>query len=243
MEWPSWLRNEGEQVTIQNVESLQDNWWFTGIEALDSKLGGFKPGGIYEVVGEAGSGKTNFALQLAKCFISKGCKCYYLTTQKPLSLSRLRALELDNSSLLVRHANYLDEQMYYINEELKKVLEENETTKLFVLDSIPPLINEDFSGSKEDSIKKSQLLSAISIVLKHLSVKHGLVVLCINNVVSDMQGSVVPSLGTNWANLVNTRFALYKTREERILRVVFSDYIPVKELLFEVNNQGLTFID
>ncbi len=53
-----------------------------GCDCLDELLdGGFEAGAITKIYGEAGSGKTNVCLQLAKSVVSQGKKVIYIDTE------------------------------------------------------------------------------------------------------------------------------------------------------------------
>ena len=101
MEWPSWWNTIILEVNVTTLTEATQHNISTGIMELDTVLkGGLNPGCIYEIYGEAGSGKTNLCLEIIKN-LSQTYKCYYISTQKPVSLSRLSSLSINFYSVLL----------------------------------------------------------------------------------------------------------------------------------------------
>ena len=64
------------------------------VDCIDQLLGGgFEGGAVTEIYGEAGSGKTNMCLQLAKAVIQSGKKTIYIDSE---GLSRDRVQHCSN---------------------------------------------------------------------------------------------------------------------------------------------------
>jgi RAD51-like protein 1 len=71
----------------------------TGLEPLDQALrGGVRVGTITELVGPAGVGKTQLAMQLCIMASRYAQGCVYVDTEKKLSVARLREIALQRSS-------------------------------------------------------------------------------------------------------------------------------------------------
>ena len=71
----------------------------TGLESLDKRLmGGFRVGTLTELVGRAGSGKTQMAMQAIVVAASFGQGAIYIDTEQKLSLSRLQEIALQRYS-------------------------------------------------------------------------------------------------------------------------------------------------
>src|SRR5437667_292667 len=111
-----------------------------GCRALDDLLGGgVEEGCITLLHGEAGSGKTNFCLQLARNVVRAGHKVIYIDTEG-VSLERLRQICGDDFELVAK--NILFSEPYSFEEQEKliekavKLSEGNREVGLIVIDSI-----------------------------------------------------------------------------------------------------------
>ena len=216
MEWPSWWSFISTDLEFTPISLLQSTYLPTGITALDScHRGGLIPGNLYEISGEAGTGKTNLALEILKNF-SATSKGYYLSTQKPLSESRLISIGFDINKLYIRHSTSIEQSFYYLYEEIPKILEAVNDISILVLDNIYSLVQE---MDCDDNKKKNSLCCGLAIVLKYLSGKYNMAVIVINNVVSDMQGGITPCLGVNWSNCINHRWFIVKKNNQRVLKI------------------------
>src|SRR3970282_35933 len=86
-----------------------------GVPALDGLLdGGVEEGCITLLHGEAGSGKTNLCLQLARNVVRAGLKVIFIDT-KGVSLDRLRQISGDDFEVVVR--NILFSEPYSFEEQ------------------------------------------------------------------------------------------------------------------------------
>lgn len=75
------------------------SFFSTGLKSLDHCLkGGFRVGTVSELVGPAGVGKTQLAMQLCVMAAQHGFGTVYLDTEKKLSLARIREIALGRSS-------------------------------------------------------------------------------------------------------------------------------------------------
>jgi RecA/RadA recombinase len=71
----------------------------TGISSLDRHLrGGVRVGTITELVGKAGVGKTQLAMQLCVMAARYGQGCVYIDTEQKLSLDRMREIASKRAS-------------------------------------------------------------------------------------------------------------------------------------------------
>ena len=194
MEWPIWWGSISDNIEFKSILDIEQAPLSTGIPELDFSLkGGFFPGEIYEIVGEAGSGKTNLSLEFLKNF-SKQYYCYYLSTQKPISQSRLASIEINLEKVYIRHSSSIEQSFFYINQEIPQILSENKELKLIILDNIASLVQD---LPLEDYKTKSNICCGVAIVLKYLSFTYSAAIIVINNVVSDMHGGVIPCLKLN----------------------------------------------
>jgi DNA repair protein RadB len=110
-----------------------------GCECIDDLLGGgFEAGAVTEMYGEAGSGKTNLCIQLAKSVISRGQKVIYIDTEG-LSDDRLqqvfgRRYQSGIKSMLVFEPYDFEEQEKIVDKAVKLAMK-NEEIGLVILDS------------------------------------------------------------------------------------------------------------
>ena len=111
-----------------------------GCRALDDLLGGgVEDGCITLLHGEAGSGKTNFCLQLARNVVRSGRKVIYIDTEG-VSMERLRQIcgedfELVAKNILFSEPYSFEEQEGLI-EKAVRIEENNAEVGLIVIDSI-----------------------------------------------------------------------------------------------------------
>lgn len=214
MEWPAWWNSIPDTISFQTLSSCSHTKISTGIPFLDNKIGGLIAGSIYELSGEAGTGKTNLCLQISTS-VSSYSQVYYLSTQKPLSHSRLSSIHLNSSNFIQKYSPDLQTSILSITEELPKLALNN--LKLFILDNIYTLVqSEDLEGKN-----KFSLLQRLAIIIKYLATQYNFAVIIVNNVVN-VNGNVMPGLGINWSYCINHRFFLSKNENGRKLKVLFS---------------------
>ncbi|HKW42683.1 MAG TPA: DNA repair and recombination protein RadB [Thermoplasmata archaeon] len=111
-----------------------------GCRALDDLLGGGVEAGCITLLhGEAGSGKTNFCLQLARNVVRAGHKVIYIDTEG-VSLERLEQITGDDYDVVAK--NILFSEPYSFEEQEKlidkavKMTEGSPAVGLIVIDSI-----------------------------------------------------------------------------------------------------------
>ena len=111
-----------------------------GCRALDDLLGGGVEAGCITLLhGEAGSGKTNFCLQLARNVVRAGHKVIYIDTEG-VSLERLEQMTGDDYDVVAK--NILFSEPYSFEEQEKlidkavKMTEGSPAVGLIVIDSI-----------------------------------------------------------------------------------------------------------
>src|SRR5438445_12961007 len=111
-----------------------------GAKAVDDRLGGgFEGGCITLLVGEAGSGKTNLCLQLARNVVRAGKKVIYIDTEG-VSMERLEQMCGDDFEVVAKNILFsepysFDEQEVLIEKAVKLANSKSEVG-LIVIDSI-----------------------------------------------------------------------------------------------------------
>ncbi|MEK6987925.1 MAG: DNA repair and recombination protein RadB [Candidatus Thermoplasmatota archaeon] len=111
-----------------------------GCRALDDLLGGgVEEGCITLLHGEAGSGKTNVCLQLARNVVRAGKKVIYIDTEG-VSMERLRQICGDDFDLVARNILFSEpysfEEQENLIEKASKLAENNPDVGIIVIDSI-----------------------------------------------------------------------------------------------------------
>jgi len=212
-----------------------------GDSILDRCLGGgLFPRGITEIVGEAGTGKTQICVQLClqvQLSIEKGglgggvC---YICTEGEFPLRRLeqmmepfrRKFSLGNewdlsSNIFTQEVPTVDKLWELLQNKLPTLLQQH-NIKLVIVDSIAALFRFEYSG--EEAIERSKNLWRQANQLKLLSDGFNVGVVVVNQVSDFFQDvpvigssissrtTVIPALGLTWSNCINTRIMLHRTK-------------------------------
>jgi DNA repair protein RadB len=111
-----------------------------GVKALDTLLGGGVEGGCITLLhGEAGSGKTNVCLVLARNVVRAGRKVIFIDTEG-VSLERLEQICGDDFEVVARNILFSEpysfEEQESLIEKAVKLAENNEEVGLIVIDSV-----------------------------------------------------------------------------------------------------------
>ncbi|KAK4318518.1 hypothetical protein Pmani_010486 [Petrolisthes manimaculis] len=210
----------------------------TGCPCLDVFLsGGVAVGGVTEVSGQSGSGKTQFGLQLALYAqlprslggIAKGVA--YICTESQFPVVRLQQMighmklkypqgpKSYTDNIFVHHVPDMDCLVDCVRYQLPALVSRH-NVGLVVVDSVAAAFRvEEDSGEMNRSIP----LQAMGYRLHHLAASYGLVVVTLNQVTAAMgtvslygiRGDVTPALGLSWANLITTRLMMTRTASYR----------------------------
>ena len=239
MEWPDWMKFSVETLKFEPLSDLTQEFVQTRIHSLDINFEGLAIGQIYEICGEAGCGKTNLALHISKN-ICETSKVLYISTQKPLSQSRLNSIGLNTSNFNEIYSPTPSQTIRLIREELPLILQTNQI-KFLVLDNIYSFVTHE---EVPDIKTRTSLIQRFSIIIKHLSVTYNFAVLVVNNVVSDMNKCVIPGLGLTWSYCVNHRIFITKLQEQRICKILYSNSLRKDfKLRMEIANDGVSLLE
>ncbi len=186
-------------VQFSNEEPLPP-FVSTGLESLDRALnGGFPRGSVVECFGEAGTGKTSFALQCIANLQRQGRSAAFIDAERTLTVQDLVLSGVDEACLPVLYPSS-GEDVAVLCERLAQL----KALDLIVIDSIPALLREDsdrFELTPENRTIDYSFQYRLMTRLAELAKRHNLVILMVNheNTSSDRaiptsQGSVVMKL-------------------------------------------------
>lgn len=205
-----------------------------GCPIIDDVLGGgFPCGGITEISGEAGCGKTQICLTLAmQCMLPEsqgglgGAVCYLSCGEGRFPVTRLSQLaqayepRCPGADLL---SNVFIEECYTPEDALENIRKripqkcKSDNVRLLVIDSIAGIFRTEFDATKSDQrFQRTISLFRLATELKILADSYRLCVIVVNQVTAagfdqpEHFGRVdpIPALGLVWSHCVNTRVIL-----------------------------------
>jgi RecA/RadA recombinase len=197
---------------------------------IDEALrGGFSTGGLHEIVGLSGSGKSNLCLKLlvaVQCPRSCGgldAKVLYIDTDGSFSSSRylqLLSSHVDEFHRSKSAEDYLRGVRYsrptseYQFMQLMETLEHNlcPDTRLVIIDDISTLLK---TMQSKDNLAKSKYLVRLGLRLQRLAADRDLAVV-VTNKLTQFGEVFQPRLGESWTSVLTTRLWL---REESAVLV------------------------
>ncbi len=202
----------------------------TGFRPLDEILGGgIDSETITEVYGEAGSGKTNLAMMLARSAISSGKKAVYIDTEG-ISIERLQQICGDDfdimmEDMMIRHVYTLPEQDRAVEKAIE--IAKNGKVGLIVVDSMTGLYRLNLGTEEESGGMRS--LTRQMIGLLTAARRYELAVFITNQVYTDRQrGEYRPIGGHVVDHYAKTIIRLDKLRDGR-RRAVVTKHRSVRE--------------
>lgn len=209
----------------------------TGLKSLDDALGGgLCPGTVTEVVGAAGMGKTQLCMQVAALALlgDPAAAVVYVDVERTFSAQRLSEMlrprlegEIDANLVEVALLDALSRvhvvrplastQLLHALQTVCALTGGVRKIALVVVDSVGALPRAEFS--REDRLRRHELLTSLSALLKRTAHMHNAAVLVSNQVIKMMDDAVAlcgemggsggtrlePSLGVTWAHNVNCR--------------------------------------
>ncbi|MCK5023985.1 MAG: DNA repair and recombination protein RadB [Thermoplasmata archaeon] len=187
------------------------------VHCIDQLLGGgFEAGAITEIYGEAGSGKTNMCLQLAKAIIQSGKKVIYIDSEG-LSMDRIQQIFGDDyesmvKDLLIFEPYDFEEQDAIVNKAVTLALK-NDDIGLVILDSATGHYRVELAKDLEKSERKS-FIGQITGLLK-LCRRRIIPVLLTSQVYTDIDKGIFKPLGGHVLRH-NAKVIIYLVRDEDI---------------------------
>uniref|UniRef100_A0A3B3CTD2 DNA repair protein n=1 Tax=Oryzias melastigma TaxID=30732 RepID=A0A3B3CTD2_ORYME len=208
---------------------------------LDGLLrGGLPVGGITELSGPSGAGKTQLALQISLSVQypvehgGLGAGALYICTEDSFPIRRLQQMISEQAILrsevppsvisglhfsdhvYIEHAADLDSLQVCLSRRAPVLLAAG-LVRLIVVDSVAALFRSEFQT--EDWLERNKQLLTFSTMLHQLSQEFTTPVLCINQQESHgavgsssgpLSSSVTPALGLAWANQVMMRLMMLR---------------------------------
>ena len=199
---------------------------------------------LIEVYGEAGSGKTQFGLQVALNSIlnmnnEPRYKALYVTTQKHAHEMKIEAFSrtiINKTAIGIEdqktfRANFLQQHItevaafdQFLRHDLKKIVEDNSKgypLRLVVIDNISSIVKQLEGGETYSRHRKDRFLVELYDTLAHF-MRLGIYFLAINNLAANFRAfdlekklyKNVAAIGDLWTYIVTDKFELMKQHAE-----------------------------
>jgi DNA repair protein RadB len=201
----------------------------SGCEGLDRLLGGgFEPGIITQIYGEAGTGKTNIILQLAvQAVVAHGFKVIFIDTEG-FSVERFKqiagegAKEVGTKIVVFEPLNL--EQQHASIKDATKIM--NKEFGLLILDSATSLYRAAFEGDDNRPVRRA--LAAQLGELQEIARRHRVPVVVTNQVYMEIEtGTLRPLGGMAMDHATKTSIFLEKRGEgKRLARLMKHRSMP-----------------
>jgi RecA/RadA recombinase len=164
----------------------------------------------------------------------------YISTSKPISWTRIEQVGINTKFLLNRTFHFSEEFNFQAVDLIHEAVM-NTNISLLVIDTIGGLLPEsDPDAGIQNVLDRISHLGKLATILKALSTKYNFVLICINTVVSYLNGETIPSHGLAWTNFVNDRFYLLKGGGSRRIHVFQSPNLPSgTQYEFQITDRGI----
>jgi RecA/RadA recombinase len=203
--------------------------------------------GIVELVGAAGTGKTQIALSLCRQAVRDGAQAIYLAVGGGLgpALSRLRRMSDSNmlSRIWVRPVAHVEEWQALLLELPNRLA----TCRVLILDDLARLVRTLDDG--DDHALRAALLFAWARTLRQWTVQFPHLVLVVVNQVVASDDTVRPACGLSWAHCVNSSYWVERVEEanatafRRFLSLRKSSTYGMNRVEFRIEAQGVCLQD
>jgi DNA repair protein RadB len=217
----------------------------TGCEPIDSLLeGGIEKGIITNVFGESGTGKTNFAVQVAAVVAGKGENVAYIDTEGGFSPERFSQVAgedaLDN--IFLQDPLDFDQQEQAV-EDLVGLVEEKEI-KLVVVDSAVSLYRLQVNGDNASEINQrlSQQLSDLSRIAR----KHNIPIVITNQVYTSFDDKNLELVGRDVPRYWSKCLLKLSQSDSSVRQLKIEKHRSLPEggsVQFEITDEGLEGTD
>ncbi len=210
----------------------------TGSELLDDLLkGGLEKGVITNVYGESGTGKTNFAVQVA-AEVAKDGKVAYIDTEGGFSPERMKQIADEEAleNLVIRNPVDFEQQEDAVNQ--LEDLVEDEDIDLVVLDSAVSLYRLKVNGdnAQEMNQKLSNQLSELSKIARMQNIP----VIITNQVYTSFDEEGLELVGRDVPKYWSKCLLKMKENSDRKIEISKHRSLPKgRTRTFEITDEGL----
>lgn len=216
----------------------------SGLPQLDDALGGGLPAAVCEVVGTAGSAKTQLCILIACSAASIGKRVVYIDAEGKLSAQRLAQVASfacgsnETYEDVVKRITLCKPQN---TRECIETIKESPSASpaLLVLDSAAALPRQDFDSSQLN--ERMHSIAELSATLVSMASQLYCPVITVNQVAESLSSTgshereLLPALGSAWSHAASTRIAL----DNGMLAVVTSAQCAPIAWRFSIGEQGL----
>jgi DNA repair protein RadB len=210
----------------------------TGSELLDDLLkGGLEKGIITNVYGESGTGKTNFAVQVA-AEVAKDGKVAYIDTEGGFSPERMKQIANEEAleNLVIRNPVDFEQQEDAVN-QLEELVED-EDIDLVILDSAVSLYRLKVNGdnAQEMNQKLSNQLSELSKIAR----TNDIPVIITNQVYTSFDKEDIELVGRDVPKYWSKCLLKMVENSERKIKISKHRSLPKgRTRTFEITDEGL----
>ncbi|KAK6741966.1 hypothetical protein RB195_009691 [Necator americanus] len=225
----------------------------SGCSTLDELIGGgFLPGCVTEISGEAGCGKSQICMQFVATTIARGANVVCIETERGFSVKRVHQMLGYHTNdvgaamhrLLISSPTTM-EQMMYLLTKLEGSPEQLATTSAVVVDAIATF----FRGcsSKEEFQEWRNVLT----ILFKIALHHSIAVIYVNHVtaredVTSGEWTTMPFLSSGFTRRPTIQLWLERMRcgseEKRQITVRKSPFCPSKTANYSITDSGVSFV-
>uniref|UniRef100_A0A7I5E8T7 RECA_2 domain-containing protein n=1 Tax=Haemonchus contortus TaxID=6289 RepID=A0A7I5E8T7_HAECO len=238
---------------LLDFESSSSGPLSSGCPLLDDLIGGgFLPGTVTEISGEAGCGKSQICMQLAATSIANGLDVVCVETERGFSVKRVhqmlefRAENVEEAlqHLLISSPSTIEQFMHVLT-KLEQSTEELSKTSVLVIDSIATF----FRGRlhREDLQNWRRVL----VILCNVAIRHNVAVIYVNHVASRKDPSseewaTAPFLFHVLARRPTIRIWLKRASDgpktSRSITLMKSPFSPKLSAEFFITNSGVSLL-
>jgi DNA-repair protein XRCC3 len=222
-----------------------------GCPILDQAIGRISLGGVTEIAGEAGAGKSNLCLRLSlQAYLSvdkgglNGSTAYISAGEGQFPMRRLSQMAQNFAKhfqmnvvdvldkIYIETCMNIEDCLEDIQKKLPKMCMEH-NIRLLIIDSLAGLVRSEFDTSKIDQMRlRTQMLFLLAQKLKWLANTFNLAVVVVNQATSAMtedslvhssSSHMVPALGLAWSHCINSR--IFLSRDTTFIRSLTSRYV------------------
>ncbi|XP_043481383.1 DNA repair protein XRCC3-like [Leptopilina heterotoma] len=239
----------------------KESFLTSGCSKIDSALrGGFSRKGITQIYGNAGTGKTQFALQLCLTVQIPDLPKYlpsgaiYICTEAAFPTVRLQELlrkshiaknySISGDRIFVQHIPAVEKLEVCICEKVPDFMQQ-QRIGLLIVDSIAAPYRDEYDENELRQRAKS--LRKIGKQLYSISSEYKIPVVCINQVSAKINNETsgiseneeIPTLGIIWSNLITNSIRLSRRNDQRFMHTVHSSYLPQTTIEYEIRDIGV----